>query len=69
MAREVRVEKTAKGGVKSVIFYLDDQGQECKKDEAFHILIQELDEQDEVIWETFGFATKVSKTKYVAMIL
>ncbi len=61
MSVEVHVEKTPNGGVKSVIFFLDDQGKECHRDKATRVVIQELNEDDEVIFETFGFSTTVTR--------
>lgn len=64
MSIEVRVEKTPNGGVKSVILFFDDQGKECQRDQATRVVIQELNEQDEVIFETFGFATSVTRRSF-----
>lgn len=61
MSMEVHIERTPKGGVKSVIYFLDDQGQECLREKATRVVIQELNDEDEIIFETFGFATSVTR--------
>ena len=54
MTTEERKGKTPNGGVKSVIHYLDDDGQPVEKDVATRCIIEEFDAEGESIMRTYG---------------
>jgi len=51
---EIKKHRTPRGGIASKIIYIGGNGRKASKEKAVSIMVQELDEKGNILYETIG---------------